>query len=124
MKITTQSSLIKVLMGLCMAMSLSFSSLAFAGNTYLAITMKIDPQDRASAGAVYAKYKAQFLKDVKGAKTKQLLIRDEDVQVLHGFSSKKEAENYLSSELFTKHVVTSLKPLMKAEPEIRIYSES
>jgi hypothetical protein len=32
------------------------------------------------------------------------------------------AQAYLSSNLFTKDVVDGLKPLLSAEPEIRIYS--
>ena len=54
---------------------------------YLEITLLIDPQDRAAAAAVYSKYKAPFLNDIAGAKSKDLLVRDEDVQVLHGFDS-------------------------------------
>ena len=97
-------------------------ALAFAESAYLEITLKVDPQDRAAAGAVYAKFKQPFLSRVPGAKSKQLLIRDDDVQVLHGFATRKQAEAYLSSELFTKDVVVGLKPLLKADPEVRIYS--
>jgi hypothetical protein len=97
-------------------------SLAFAGKAYIEITLKVDPQDRAAAGAVYAKFKQPFLSKVPGAKSKELLMRDEDVQVLHGFATRKHAEAYLSSELFNKDVVVGLKPLLKAEPEVRIYS--
>lgn len=48
--------------------------------------------------------------------------RDDDVQVLHGFATRKQAEAYLSSNLFTKDVVANIKPLLKADPEVRIYS--
>lgn len=61
-----------------------------------------------------------FLTKVPGAKSKELLIRDDDVQVLHGFT-RKQTEAYLS-DLFTKDVVVGLKPLLKADPEVRIYS--
>ena len=40
---------------------------------YLEITLLIDPQDRAAAAAVYSKYKAPFLNDIAGAKSKDLL---------------------------------------------------
>jgi hypothetical protein len=95
---------------------------AFAEKAYLEITLKVDPQDRAAAGAIYAKYKKPFLTTILGAKSKELLIRDEDVQVLHGFATRKQAQAYLSNELFTKDVVVGLKPLLKADPEVRIYS--
>jgi|GEM_PF-146260 len=67
---------------------------------YLEISLKINETDRANAGGVYAKYKAPFLETIKGATSKELLIRDEDVQVLHGFETAEDAQNYLSSELF------------------------
>jgi hypothetical protein len=101
---------------------LSLPSLAFAEKAYLEITLKVDAQDRAAAGAIYAKFKQPFLSKVPGAKSKELLMRDDDVQVLHGFATRKQAEAYLSSELFTKDVVVGLKPLLKADPEVRIYS--
>ena len=95
---------------------------AHAEKAYLEITLKVDAKDRAAAGAVYAKYKQPFLSTVPGAQSKELLVRDDDVQVLHGFASKRQAEAYLSSNLFTQDVVVSLKPLLKAAPEVRVYS--
>lgn len=62
-----------------------------------------------------------FLDTITGAQSKDLLIREEDVQVLHGFDTVANAEAYLSSELFTKDVVGGLSPLLQADPEIRIY---
>ena len=64
---------------------------------------------------------APFLDSVRGAESKELLIRDEDVQVLHGFDSRAAAESYLGSTLFANDVVSELKPLLQADPEIRIY---
>ncbi len=96
--------------------------LSFAEKAYLEITLKIDPQDRAAAGAVYAKYRQPFLTTIHGAKSKEMLVRDDDVQVLHGFDTRAEAEAYLTSDLFTKDVVAELKPLLKAAPEVRIYT--
>jgi hypothetical protein len=100
----------------------SLPTLAAAEKAYLEITLKVDPQDRAAAGAVYAKYKRPFLAQIPGAKSKELLLRNADVQVLHGFATRQQAESYLGSDLFTKDVVTSLKPYLRADPEIRIYS--
>ncbi|WP_342042850.1 hypothetical protein [Bacillus sp. OTU2372] len=91
---------------------------------YLQITLNIDVANRADAAKVYTTYKEPFLKDIPGAISKELLIRDEDVQVLHGFNSVAEAQTYLESELFNNDVVVGLKDLLKSDPEVRIYSAS
>ena len=88
---------------------------------FLEITLKIAPENRSHAGGVYTKYRQPFLSSAPGAESKDLLVRTEDVQVLHGFDSKANAENYLRSALFQKDVVTALKPCLLADPEIRIY---
>lgn len=87
----------------------------------LEITMKIAAANRLKAGDVYAKYRPPFLSTVPGAESKELLLRDEDVQVLHGFDSRAAAESYLRSKLFATDVVTELKPLLEAAPDIRVY---
>ena len=88
---------------------------------YLEITMKIADADRAKAAAVYAKYKSPFLATMPGAESKDPLLREDDVQVLHGFESRGSAESYLASRLFGEDVVRELKPYLRADPEIRIY---
>lgn len=88
---------------------------------YLEITLKVADAKRPAAAAVYTQYKEIFLQQIKGAKSKDLLIRDEDVQVLHGFTSVADANAYLKSDLFNKDVVTGLAPHLDAAPEIRIY---
>jgi hypothetical protein len=88
---------------------------------FLEITMKIAPENRSLAGEVYSKYRQPFLSGIPGARSKDLLLRTEDVQVLHGFDSKESAERYLGSTLFRNDVVTALKPYLTADPEIRIY---
>lgn len=90
-------------------------------NVYLEITLKIPAENRAKAAAVYTKYKHPFLTTICGAESKELLVRDEDVQVLHGFTSRASAENYLKSPLFSNDVVKELQPYLAAEPEVRIY---
>ena len=87
----------------------------------LEITMKVSGADRSKAAAIYAKYKPPFLATVPGAESKDLLLRDEDVQVLHSFDSRASAESYLASKLFGSDVVGELKPYLIADPEIRIY---
>ncbi|MFE0257774.1 hypothetical protein [Streptomyces sp. NPDC059010] len=62
--------------------------------TYLEITLTMDKSRRVEAAAVYDRYKKPFLNGIPGAVSKELLVRDEDVQVLHGFSS---AEHGLSA---------------------------
>lgn len=88
---------------------------------YLQITLKIEANNRAAAAGIYTQYKAPFLETIKGAKSKELLVRDEDVQVLHGFDTAANAKAYMETDLFNNDVVTGLKPLLAAAPEIRIY---
>ncbi|MEG3791630.1 hypothetical protein V1318_16010 [Lysobacter sp. CCNWLW3] len=88
---------------------------------FLQITLKIADANRPAAAAIYQKYKAPFLNTIAGAKSKELLVRDEDVQVLHGFDSTQNASAYLTSELFTTDVVGGLQPLLDAAPDVRIY---
>lgn len=88
---------------------------------YLQITLKIANANRTAAASIYQKYKSPFLNTIAGAKTKELLVRDEDVQVLHGFDTKENANAYLQSTLFTADVVGGLKPLLAAAPDVRIY---
>lgn len=89
---------------------------------YLQITMKIDECDRPAAAKVYSDYRQPFLDTIKGALSKSLLVRDEDVQVLHGFDSAENAAAYLKADMFVGDVVKGLSPVLKAEPEIRIFT--
>ena len=91
-------------------------------SAYLQITLKIKNENREAAAAVYMKYKKPFLDKIAGAKSKELLIRDEDVQVLHGFASEENARAYLTTKIFSNDVVGELKPLLEADPEVHIYS--
>jgi len=89
---------------------------------YLQITLVINEADRANAAGVYTKYKTPFLETIKGAESKELLVREEDVQVLHGFNTSENAQAYLGTQLFTQDVVEALKPYLAAAPQINIYS--
>lgn len=88
---------------------------------YLQVTMKIPAENRQAAAKVYTDYRELFLKTIPGAESKQLLVRKEDVQVLHGFDSVEHAQAYLKSDMFTKHVFPGLKPTWVGEPEVRIF---
>ena len=88
---------------------------------YLEAIMTIEPENRAAAAEVYTTYRQPFLDDIEGALTKELLVRDEDVQVIHGFDSMEHAKAYLESDLFTSKVAPGLQPLWAADPDIRFY---
>ncbi|MDY0406466.1 hypothetical protein P5G51_014825 [Virgibacillus sp. 179-BFC.A HS] len=96
--------------------------MATTPKAYLQITLDVDAANREDAAKVYATYKEPFLKEIPGAVSKELLIRDEDVQVQHGFNSVEDAQAYLKSDLFNNDVVGGLKDLLNSDPEIRIYS--
>ncbi|MGN1317958.1 MAG: hypothetical protein ACI4VF_03010 [Lachnospirales bacterium] len=88
---------------------------------YLEITMKINEENRPAAAKVYSDYRGPFLKEIKGALTKDLLVREEDIQVLHGFDSEENAKAYLESEMFKNDVFVGLKPLWSENPDVKIY---
>ncbi len=90
----------------------------------LEVTLIVTDDNRPAAAGIYAKYKQPFLDTIPGASSKQLLVRDEDIQVLHGFDTVANASAYLLSELFTRDVVAELSPLLGASPEVRIYDEA
>lgn len=89
---------------------------------YLEITMVIDEANRPTAAQIYTDYRRPFLDQIDGATSKNLLVRTEDVQVLHGFASVEQAQAYLESELFTDDVFVGLQPLWSADPDVRIYA--
>jgi len=88
---------------------------------YLQITLDISEENRAAAAGVYQKYKAPFLNTIEGAVSKELLIRAQDVQVLHGFATVQQAQGYLESALFVEDVVEALKPYLNSAPDVRVY---
>lgn len=89
---------------------------------YLEITMVIPQENRAEAAGVYTKYRQPFLSGIKGAVSKNLLVRDEDVQVLHGFDSEANAAAYLESAMFQNDVFVGLKGLWTESPDVKIYT--
>lgn len=93
-----------------------------AVKAYLEITLYIKEENRGAAANVFTQYREPFLNQIKGAETKDLLVREEDVQVLHGFDSASAAQAYLETDLFKNDVVTGLQPLWFKDPDIKIYS--
>lgn len=89
---------------------------------YLQITLKVRADRRAAAGDIYHRYKTPFLTTIEGARSKDLLLRDDDVQVLHGFDSVADADAYLKSSLFERDVVGALASLLDGPPEVRVYT--
>ena len=79
-------------------------------------------ENRPAATKVYTDYRNPFLKEIKGALSKDLLIRDEDVQVLHGFDSIENAKAYLESEMFKNDVFVGIQPLWTGNPDVKIYT--
>ncbi|MGW1784962.1 hypothetical protein ACWCQQ_38555 [Streptomyces sp. NPDC002143] len=88
---------------------------------YLEVTLQVAQADRSAAAGMYEKCKQPFLDTVPRATTKELLIRDEDVQVLRRFETAADAKAYLASDLFTRDVVGDDSPLLQAAPEVRLY---
>ena len=88
---------------------------------YLQVVMTVESQNRAASAKVYNEYRQPFLDTIEGALTKECLVRDEDVQVIHGFDSMEHAKAYLDSELFKTKVFPGLKPTWSADPDIRFY---
>ena len=88
---------------------------------YLQVIMTINPENRPAAAKVYNDYRQPFLDEVPGALTKECLIRDEDVQVIHGFDSMEHARAYLQTPLFCEKVAPGLQPTWAADPDIRFY---
>jgi len=88
---------------------------------FVQITLKVSVTNRAAAAEVYQQFKTLFLDTVVGAKSKDLLLREEDVQVLLGFDTEANATAYLHGDMFTVDVATALSPLLDAAPEARVY---
>ena len=89
---------------------------------YLEITLYIPEAKRGAAAKVYTDFRGPFLDTIKGAVSKNLLVRDDDVQVLHGFASADAAAAYLKTKMFNDDVVVGLQPLWDKAPDVRIYS--
>lgn len=72
--------------------------------------MTINPENRTVAAKAYTDYRQPFLDIIEGAPTKELIIRDDDIQVIHGFDSIEHAKAYLDSNLFKNKVTAGFHP--------------
>jgi len=88
---------------------------------YLDILLTIQGIDRAGVTAVYNLYKEPFLETVNGALSNELLIHIDDLRIIHGFKSMEDAQYYLLSKFFTSDYITSLKPYIIGNPNVKIY---
>ena len=89
---------------------------------YLSVNMKIDSSRLPEVTKVYTNYWEKFLRTIHGARTKDLVIRNEDVQILHSFNSVEDAVGFLSSEMFQRAVFIDLQPYWNDELNVRIYT--
>lgn len=85
----------------------STASVTMKVQAYLEITMVINPENRPAAARVYTDYRQPFLGTIEGALTKELLIRDEDAQVIHGFDSMEHAQRHTSKPICSKTMFSS-----------------
>jgi len=113
--------MIKIFNAAVVAASLMATSALADPGAFLEITLSVAPEHRAAAAGVYVEYKQPFLNKIEGAESKVLLVREDDVQVLHGFDSVASANAYLSSDLFQKDVFVGLKPFFTGQPDVRVY---
>jgi len=91
---------------------------------YLDIILTIQGLDRAGVTAVYNLYKEPFLKTVNGALSDELLIHIDDLRILQGFKSREDAQCYFLSKFCTSDFITSLKPDIIGNPNVKIYEVS
>jgi len=89
---------------------------------FLEITVQVAEEHRPADVGVYSKYRQPFLKQIDGAVSKDLLVRTDDVQVIHGFETVAQANAYLTATLFSNDIVGELGPLLAAASEIRVYA--
>ena len=89
---------------------------------YLQIVLKANSSSRGELTNTYNKLRDLFPEQIKGAKTQELLLSDEEVQLLYGFDTFEDAEAFLSTELYNNIILPALKPLISNNPEIKIYN--
>ncbi len=90
--------------------------------TYLEITFKVADAKREQAVEIYKQYKTTILQTFESALSMELLVHVEGIQLLIGFNSVENAQEYLLSTLFNDKLVVALKPFMQGAPDVKIYS--
>jgi hypothetical protein len=89
---------------------------------HLLITVKISESRREEMiDQVYEPNRTRFLERISGAISKNLLLRREDIAVLHGFDTVESAEAYLQSDLYNQ-VVQLLAEYQEENPTVALYS--
>ena len=89
---------------------------------YLQIALYVKNENAAAGAGVYAKYKESFLKTVAGAKSKELLVRDEGRAGASRLQQHGARKRVSKTELFEKNVVRELGSLLEKASQIRIYA--
>ena len=85
---------------------------------YLQITMQISEANRPAAVKVY-RLSPAVLDTIEAALTKDLLVRDEDVQVLHGFDSVERAKGLPGKRPVQRRRRNRLGPYVGRRPQHR-----
>lgn len=68
---------------------------------FLQVTLSIPaPRREKAISRIFLPARQHFLERVLGAVSMDMLVRDEDVQVLHGFDTYENARTYLNSGVF------------------------
>lgn len=81
--------------------------------------MQISEANRPAAVKVYTDYRQPFLDTIEGALTKDLLVRDEDVQVLHGFDSVERVKGLPGKRPVQRRRRNRLGPYVGRRPQHR-----
>ncbi len=89
---------------------------------HLLITVKVDSSRRAALiDQVYEPNRTRFLQKIPGAVSKNLLLRREDLAILHGFDTAENAEAYLHSDLYGE-LLRQLADYQEENPVAALYN--
>ena len=90
--------------------------------SFLQITLVVPTPKREEAiTKVFLPGRQRFLDRIPGAVTMDLLVREEDLQVLHGFDTMENASAYLKSPI-GKEILGQLAEISDGKPSIAVYN--
>ncbi len=93
-----------------------------AVRAHLLIRVKIDESRREEMiDKVYEPNRTRFLERISGAISKNLLVRPEDIAILHGFDTRESAEAYLQSSLY-QQIVNGIADYQEENPSVALYN--